>query len=111
MWLIVAVVVWKYHAWIIFGIACFLWYKVWQHPDLGGRFRVWRRMRQIERQMILRRCDDENAMVLRGDPAGVYGRYTPATLPLTQPRPLVPMYSDTTDWYDYDDGLSDWRTT
>lgn len=107
MWLIVAIMVWKYHAWIIFGATCYLWYKVWQHADLGGRWRVRRRMKQLERQALLRRADEQ---MRDWNEAGIYeGQYPGVTMPLAQPQ-ATPMYSDTS-WYDYhDDGLTDWRT-
>jgi hypothetical protein len=62
--------------------------------------------REAERESLLIRANYENAMYLRGDPVGVYGHYTPPTMPLT--RPLLPV--EPRDWYDYDDGLTDWRT-
>jgi len=83
MWLIVAIMVWKYHGWIFAGLAVYLWWKVYQHPDLGGRVRVWRRMKQLERQAIAQRCVDEARLY---NEAGIYeGQYPGATMPLTRP--------------------------
>jgi hypothetical protein len=69
--------------------------------------------REAERECLIIRY--ENAMYLRGDPVGTYAHYTPPTLPLTRPLPVEQLqYSEPRDWYDYDDyddGLTDWRTT
>lgn len=83
MWLIVAIMVWKYHGILLVAGAIYLWWKVWQHPDLGGRFRVWRRMRQLERQAIAQRCVDE---AREYNEAGIYeGQYPAYTMPMTRP--------------------------
>ena len=70
---------------------------------------------QAERECLIIRANYENAMYLRGDPVGVYGHYTPPTLPLTRPLPPAEPRDwfdyDATDLDDYDDGLTEWRTT
>jgi hypothetical protein len=49
------------------------------------------------------RCDYENMMAMAGDPIGVYGDYTPPTMPMTGFN-YQPLYYD-----NHDDGLRDWK--
>jgi hypothetical protein len=99
----------KYAGWILLGV--WILFGVWAVRRAMRTARAYDREvnldREAERECLLIRANYENAAYLRGDPVGVYGHYTPPTMPLT--RPLPP--PEPVDWYDYDDGLTDWRTT
>lgn len=115
----------KYAGWIL--LACFLLLSGWAITRAMRAAREYDREvdldRAAERECLLVRANYENAMYLRGDPVGVYGHYTPPTMPLTRPLPAQAYaqhnYAEPCDWYDYgatdlddyDDGLTDWRTT
>lgn len=91
-------VLWKYQGWIIFGVAVWLWSKVWRN-SLGPWLRDRRLTKRAEEAALQLRADRENRQWLE---AGLYeGHYPAPTLPLTgvhEPRA----------WYDYDDGLTEW---
>lgn len=59
---------------------------------------------------IALRADHEHQMALAGDPLGIYGQYTPATMPITsvgiRAAHMKPMVAE---FIDYDDGLKDWE--
>lgn len=70
--------------------------------------------REARREGLIIRANYQNWLAAQGDPVGVYGQYTPVTLPLTTPLvnpPLINPRPEPTPWYDYDDGLTEWKTT
>lgn len=101
MALLGAAVLWKYQAWIIFGVALWISWKVYV-VQVEPRLRERRLRRAAERESLLLRADYENRQYLE---AGLYeGQYPAETLPLVTDGQLMA-------WYDYkhDDGLTEWK--
>lgn len=72
--------------------------------------------REARQECLIIRANYQNWLAAQGDPAGIYGHYTPVTLPLTTPlinAPLIIPQPEPPPWcdYDYDDGLTEWKTT
>ena len=68
-----------------------------------------RRAKQISRNAALAlRADHENQLAIMGDPMGVYGRYTPPTMPITAPHGVYEMRNGIM-FDDWNDGLEHWK--
>lgn len=97
----------KYAGWILFG--AWLLLSGWAVGRAMRAARAYDREVDLDRAAereaataIARRAEYENAAYLRGDPVGVYGHYTPPTLPLTRPLPEPTPVAEPRDWYDYE---------
>jgi hypothetical protein len=95
----------KYAGWILFSLWILLSGRAIQRAMRAAR--VYDREvdldREAERECLIIRANYENRMAALGDPAGVYGHYTPPTVPLTLPLPNEPTpVAEPRDWYDYE---------
>lgn len=77
---------------IIAGLVWLLWKRHKEQSD----------HRRVNDAWLSIQADHQNMLAAYGDPVGTYGRFDPITIPNTMPQ--VPR-----DWYDYDDGMRDWK--
>lgn len=108
-------VLWKYFGWIVFATACLVGFNLLLRHAPAWRYRraVRREARQRARDRAIARAEAENRDWLAG---GIYeGNYPGATMPLTHNGNLAlddeldHYYGEPRDWYDYDDGLKEWK--
>lgn len=94
--LIVLAIFFKYIGWFVLICAMVAFVYLWY---VFAKWYVARLDRKAdEKAEAVARAEAENREWLR---AGIYeGAY---------PAHTMPLYSEARDWYDYDDGLTDWR--
>lgn len=86
MWILYAAILWEYKGWLLLAAMVWAWWKVWQHPELGGVLRRKLAQRRAEREALAARCDSENLHYLNS--GIIEGQYPGATMPLfTRDRP------------------------